>query len=158
MTGLSNTSDVRDAMQRQLNIASQKAGWASVAEYYASGPTNLFFYAVGMMDLATSIPTWLGPPPGDGRPHARRQVGDHARSVEYADKIVRTTQSGKAGSWTSPRFSAERILEIVHDVLFADVDPVPARSTTEFRRLCEDKDVKRFAAFALVAWFGQTGS
>lgn len=146
--------DVRDAMRR-LNIASQKRGWASVAEYYASGAYESFFYAVGMMDLATSIPTWLGAYHRAMDGHTRGvKLGDHARSVEYADKIVRTTQSANR---VMDLAQVQRGSELwkLFTMFYSQMSIQFNTFYNEFADFAKTKDVKRFAAFALVAWFGQ---
>jgi hypothetical protein len=85
--------DVRDAMKK-LSIAGTQPGALSVVEAYSHGIRNSFFHFTGYMDLATSIPTWLGAyrKAMDGGMENIAK-GDEKAAVDYADSIVRQTQS-----------------------------------------------------------------
>lgn len=71
--------DVRDY------AVSRQGKWARRDEF--------FFAFVGMMDMVVSVPTWMG---AYRQSMESMKPGDHEAAVDYADSVVRTTQS--AGS------------------------------------------------------------
>lgn len=74
--------DVRDSLQR-LTKDSRLQDWQ-----------RSFFYFTGLMDMAVSVPTWIGAyqKAMDGQV-SEIELGDEARAADYADSIVRQTQS-----------------------------------------------------------------
>lgn len=76
--------DVRDYVRRPsaVNIGQQHAAW---------------FIMIGFMDMAVSLPSWLGAyrKAMDGAVGGIDK-GDERAAIDYADKIVRTTQSAGA--------------------------------------------------------------
>lgn len=74
--------DVRDYARKQNAIEGSQAAW---------------FYFIGYMDLATSIPTWLGAyrKAMDGALEGVEK-GDEQLAIDYADKVVRETQAAGA--------------------------------------------------------------
>ena len=74
--------DVRDSLQR-LTKESRLQEWQ-----------RSFFYFTGLMDMAVSVPTWLGAyrKAMEGEV-AEIELGDEPAAIDYADSIVRQTQS-----------------------------------------------------------------
>jgi len=89
--------DVRDALKR-LNVVGTKHGLLSLADAYTAKLKDSYFVFIGYMDLAVSIPTWLGAyrKAMDGAVE-NIDKGDEKAAIDYADQSVRITQgSGSA--------------------------------------------------------------
>lgn len=74
--------DIRDYARRKGTLEGAEGAW---------------FYFIGYMDLATSIPTWLGAyrKAMDGAV-AGMEGGQEELAIDYADKVVRQTQAAGA--------------------------------------------------------------
>jgi hypothetical protein len=146
--------DVRDALSK-LNIVSNKKGALSAMEFYTSGAYESFFYAVGMMDLATSIPTWLGAyhKAIDGKVKGVA-VADHARAVDYADKVVRTTQSAGRVMDLAAIQRGDELFKLF-TMFYSQMSIQFNTFYNEFADFAKTKNAAKFAGFILVAWFGQ---
>lgn len=88
--------DVKDAT-RKLYIAPTTSGLPALIDPYTRHLHETYFYLTGLMDLGTAVPTWIGAynKAMDGAEEGI-QKGDEKKAAEYADKVVRQTQS--AGS------------------------------------------------------------
>lgn len=88
--------DVRDSMKR-LNVVGVKPGVLSVADAYTGELKDSWFVMVGYMDLAVSMPTWLGAyrKAMDGAVE-EIEKGNEIQAVEFADKTVRMSQGAGA--------------------------------------------------------------
>lgn len=88
--------DVRDAM-RKFNAIDQPSGKLAALSPYMVNLHKSFFYFTGYMDLATSVPTWLGAyaKAMDGKVEGV-DAGAEPDAIGYADKVVRLTQSAGA--------------------------------------------------------------
>ncbi len=85
--------DVRDTMAK-MNATGTKRGLLSVPDIYTADMANAFFGFIGMMDLAMSIPSWLGAyqKAMDGKVKGIEKANEKD-AVLYADQVVRMTQS-----------------------------------------------------------------
>ncbi len=85
--------DVRETMSK-MNLTGTKRGLMSATEMWTADAYNAYFGFIGMMDLAMSIPTWLGAyeKAMDGKVKGVN-FADEKSAALYADKVVRMTQS-----------------------------------------------------------------
>ncbi len=88
--------DIRDSL-KNLNVAGVKQGPLSVVDAYTSGVTDSWFSMVGYMDLAVSMPTWLGAyqKAMDGDVE-NIEKGSELDAIDYADGVVRKSQGAGA--------------------------------------------------------------
>lgn len=104
--------DIHDALKK-LNVAGAETGYfteaasslglESTAEFlaktshYSSNVTDSWFSMIGYMDLAVSLPTWMGAyrKALDGNVE-NIKAGDELSAIDYADGIVRKTQGAGA--------------------------------------------------------------
>lgn len=87
--------DVRDTLRGMGAIGKQGAGTA--LDNYTVGVRSSWFALIAYMDMAVSVPTWLGAyrKAMDGAVE-NIQAGDEKAAVEFADRTVRMTQSSGA--------------------------------------------------------------
>ncbi len=145
--------DVRDALKR-LNVAGAKPGVLSAVDAYTVGLRDSWFALIGYMDMAVSLPTWLGAyrKALDGKVD-NVAAGDEAAAIDYADSMVRQTQgSGAAKDLALVQRGAEsfRIFTMFYSyfsVLFNQFGKT-------FRQFRADRNAPKLLASLALLWFG----
>lgn len=144
--------DVRDSFKR-LNVAGVKPGVGSMVDAYTGQIRDSFFILIGYMDMAVSMPTWMGAyrKAMDGAVD-NVTAGDEPAAIDYADQMIRETQgSGAAKDLALVQRGAEsfRLFTMFYSyfsVLFNQF----AKTTRQFR--IDRNAPKLFASMALL-WF-----
>lgn len=89
--------DIRDAMKRLDVVGTKPAGVLGVADSYIKDIQRSSLFFMGYMDLATSIPAWMGAysKAMDGNVE-NIEGGDEKGAIDYADSLVRRTKGSGA--------------------------------------------------------------
>jgi len=144
--------DVRDAMQK-LSIEGASSGIVGAVDAYTKDVRNSFFSFIGLMDLATSVPTWLAGyhKAMDGNVE-NITAGDERGAIDYADSVVRKTQSaGAAKDLASIQRGSEtfKIFTMFYSQLSLQFNMMA--SAVQGYRL--DKNMGRLVGAAALLWF-----
>jgi hypothetical protein len=144
--------DVRDAM-RKLSIAGTGSGPLGAIDAYTLEARESFFYFIGFMDLATSVPTWMGAYQKalDGNVEGIEKADD-ASAVLYADKVVRETQS--AGDVMDlARIQTGSELHKTFTMFYSQASLQFNQFLKTAREFQLDGDIPRLVASAALIWF-----
>lgn len=144
--------DVRDALSN-MNVAGVKSGPLSFIGAYTGPVRDSFFMFIGLMDMAVSVPSWMGAyrKAMDGAVDGIGK-GEEEAAIQYADKIVRETQGvGAAKDMAAVQRGGEayKIFAMFYSyfsVLFNQF----AKTTNQLRL---DKNVAKYVASLAMLWF-----
>ncbi len=144
--------DVRDTMKK-LSVEGATSGPLSAMDAYTHQVRQAFFSFIGMMDLGVSIPTWLAGyrKAMDGKVE-NVMPGDEAAATDYADTVVRKTQSAGASKDLAAiqrGSEAFKIFTMFYSQLSLQFNQM-ASSVNQYRL---DKDMGRLAGAAALLWF-----
>lgn len=144
--------DVRDASKR-LNITAETSSPLAVVDTYTADLTRSYFKFVGFMDLATSVPTWIGAYQ-KGMDGAVENIskGDEKAAVEYADSVVRKTQSaGGAKDLASIQRGSE--LHKLFTMFYSQLSLIFNQFQNVYQQFRVDRNVPNLMASAALIWF-----
>ena len=144
--------DVRDAGKR-LNIAGVKPGVGSVVDAYTHSIRDSFFTFIGYMDLAVSLPTWMGAyrKAMDGAIDNAAK-GDEKAAIDYADQMVRETQgAGNAKDLALVQRGAESFR--IFTMFFSYFSLLGNQFQKTFTQFRIDRNLPKFVASMALLWF-----
>lgn len=143
--------DVRDTLRGMGAIGKQGAG--SVVDAYTVKVRSSWFALIAYMDMAVSIPTWLGAyrKAMDGK-EENIKPGDEVAAVEFADRTVRMSQSsGAAKDLSAIQTGSEmwRMFTMFYS-FFSLLFNQFGKTYTQFRF---DRNVPKLMASLFLLWF-----
>lgn len=144
--------DIRDSLKK-LNVVGAKQGSMSVVDAYTSEVRDSWFAMIGYMDLAVSMPTWLGAyrKAMDGGSE-NITPGDEQAAIDFADAMVRKTQGAGAAKDLAlvqrgnEAFKLFTMFYSYFSVLFNQFQ----RTTNQFRL---DKNIPKLVGSMFLLWF-----
>lgn len=144
--------DIRDSLKK-LNVVGAKQGKFSVIDAYSREIRDSWFAMVGYMDLAVSMPTWMGAyqKAMDGKLE-NIEAGDEQAAVDFADAMVRKTQGAGAAKDLAlvqrgnEAFKLFTMFYSYFSVLFNQFQ----KTTNQFRY---DKNIPKFVGSMFLLWF-----
>lgn len=133
--------DVRDAL-KGMTLSGQ-----------AADVQRSFFYLTGLMDMSVAVPTWLGAyqKAMDGAAE-NVDAGDRLRAIDYADSIVRTTQSA-GGAKDLARIQRGSEYHRIFTMFYSYFSVLYNLFKRRFQITRGINDVPRFAASMFYLWF-----
>lgn len=133
--------DVRDAL-KGMTLSGQ-----------AADVQRSFFYLTGLMDMGVAVPTWLGAyqKAMDGAVE-NVDAGDRLRAIDYADSVVRTSQSA-GGAKDLARIQRGSEYHRIFTMFYSYFSVVYNLFKRRFQLTRGVSDVPRFAASMFYLWF-----
>lgn len=144
--------DVRDALKR-LNVAGTKAGYLGALESMTPDMQSAFFYHIGLMDMAVSLPTWMGAykKAMDGKAE-NVKAGNEADAIAYADKLVRLSQ-GAGGPKDLAQIQQHGPAIKLFTMFYSYFSVLYNQYTSVHSEFKQTKDVGKLLASLTMIWF-----
>ena len=144
--------DIRDVTKR-LGVAGVSPGAKGVVDVYTADKTISYFAHIGLMDMAVSVPSWMGAysKAMDGKLE-NIEAGDELAAIDYADSVVRVTQGGgsiKDLARIQRGSDAEKLFTQFYSFFSVQFN----RYQEATKRVISDKDYFKFFSTCLWAWF-----
>lgn len=144
--------DIRDSLKK-LNVVGAKQGAFSVVDAYTRELRDSWFSMIGYMDLAVSMPTWMGAYRRalDGSVD-NIEKGNEVDAIAYADRTVRNTQGAGASKDLAlvqrgnEAFKLFTMFYSYFSVLFNQFQ----KTTNQFRL---DKNIPKLVGSMFLLWF-----
>ena len=144
--------DIKDTVSR-IGVSGIAPGWKGVKDVYTADMAINYFLHIGIMDMAVSIPSWMGGyrKAMDGNVEGI-EMGDEIAAIEYADSVVRLTQGGGA---IKDLAAVQRGAEIFknYTAFYSFFSVQFNRYRLAVSRYASDGDIRQLASTALWAWF-----
>lgn len=118
-----------------------------------TAPDLGFFALIGWMDMGVSLPSWLGAyaKAMDGKQQGI-EPGDEQAAIDYADSVVRMTQSaGAAKDLASIQRGGE--VQRLFTMFYSSFSVIYNRFQSAGQRFGMDKNVPRLLSTAVLMWF-----
>ena len=144
--------DIKAAVS-SLGVSGVSPGVKGVYDVYTADHAFNFFAHIGLMDMAVSLPSWMGAyrKAMDGKVE-NIEMGDEIAAIDYADHVVRVTQGGGAIKDLA-MIQRGGEMEKTFTMFYSFFSVQFNRYQEATKRYVSDGDMKQLASTALWAWF-----